>query len=198
MIAVGSCEIGDKTFTDFSLTPSASGGATPLTPADIGYSTVPPPAGLFGFILGFTLNALAGQTNDLLVGWTISAPSPLIASLHLSQIGGFTGTGVARVDETYCLGSPVASCLPGNSFSLHTIQSAAETQLTDAAFFAPVSVLGVLKDINVSGGTDGTANITGVTNTVDQRIPEPTSLAILGVSLAMLRLIRRRKHLAEP
>ena len=129
----------------------------------------------------------------------------------VSGTAGFTGTGSAVVDETYCLGGPVGGCLAADLGSLHVFTNNFGTRLVDTVStpgnncaagtgcpFRDVSLLGVSKDINTSGFTNGTASITGLFNTVDQRIPEPASLAILGASLAMLGLIRRRKHSVKP
>src|SRR5205814_5552611 len=102
----------------------------------------------------------------------------------------FSANGIGQVAENAC--AP-AHCTPSGAINLLTVDTAGAIQLTDHVVFAPTGSLSVTKDISVNGNL-GTASISRVDDTFSQTpIPEPASLAIFGVALAGLGLIRRRR-----
>lgn len=192
---LGTCTIGDKTFSNFSYT-SSTGSLTAssflLESVDNAVGTPP----LYGF--EFAGLGLSGSA-DISIGWTVMVTngSPLITSLHSQQVGGTTGTGTATIDEFYCLNaSTVVGCkAPG---VLNTIQSAGTNVIVNDATFAGVSELSVKKDIQVSTGTNGTAQLSAFSNDVDQTspsgVPEPATISYLlgGAGLLALGWLRRK------
>lgn len=209
--SAGGCTIGDKTFSNFTYTPQGApvgGGAPVLVPDTAFHYTVVAGPTEFGYDFAFALTAAAGQTNDIRLGYTVATNNgaALIDSNELGPlVGGFTGTGSATIDETYCLGHLLVGCPAGDLGSKHVFTNSTGTRLIDDVStpgencaaggttcpFFDVSLLDITKDINASGFTNGTASITGFFNTVDQ-VPEPASLTIFGVSLLGMAAIRRR------
>jgi len=196
----GSCTIGDKTYSDFTATFAATGGATELTASGITFTTVNNGLVANGFNFEMSLDASTGETNDVQLGYNVSITTPgtmLIASSSLVMDGLGVGTGVASIAETDCIGAPIAGCPAGDSVALSTIASGVFSAPSDSTSFAGVNELGVSKDVNVFGGGIGFATISGITETVDQVLiptPEPASIVFFGTMLlGVTALIRKRQ-----
>jgi hypothetical protein len=206
LIADGACTISDKTFSDFTLSGTATGGAVALTSADVVVSiidTTPgdPATSEIGLQFNFSLDATSGQTNDLAITYDIAVtpgnPGLAIASAELEQTsaitGGALGGAFATVGENICLGGcpGPTEVLATNSFSHF-----------DSVGFSGVQNVGIQKDINVNGGTTPTssASISIVDNTVDQTVatPEPASIVFFGTMLLGLTALIRKRQVKRP
>jgi hypothetical protein len=135
-----------------------------------------------------------------LVGFTVTVNpgGALITDLSLSMFGaGFVGTGVVTVAETYCLGDTFSDgCAHGTPGSLLTILDSSTSKLFDHASFAGVTEIDVMKDIELLGGTDGSAALlSGVENQFSETTttPEPGSLVLFGSGIVCLAGALRRK-----
>jgi hypothetical protein len=113
-----------------------------------------------------------------------------IIDAHLAMNGSQSGSGSATVTENLCFGNSQPPCMTPD-VTLKVESSPTLVMLSDAAFFAPVERLTVDKDVNVSGGLDGTAQISGVINTISQ-VPEPGTMFLIGAGLLGLRFLKRR------
>jgi hypothetical protein len=103
----------------------------------------------------FSSGWLAGpnQIADSLITYTATCNGCLIHSLVLIMGGGASNTGLASVSETSTSVTPNVSLITGG------------TQLTDTTTFTTsVGSITLTKDIGVSGGTDGFAGISAVSN----------------------------------
>jgi hypothetical protein len=199
--ATGGCTIGDKTFSNFTYTSSATnatkidaGGVTVDTigPAGSGATLSGPDIGL-QFNAGWTVGS--GQILDSLIGFDVAVTDgpALIKDAGLVQGGsGISGNGIGSVAENACAPAP---CTPSGAINLLTVDTAGEVSLTDMAIFTPTGSLSVTKDISVNGNS-GTAEISRVNDTFSQTsVPEPASLTLLGSTLVAFGWVghRRRK-----
>jgi len=193
-----SCDIsvnppGDvKTFSNFTYSTSGS-DHMPDTSITVSPLSSPYNAGLL-FNAPWSVGSL--HTQDSLIGFTVmvASGSALINDLTLLMLGGATtGTGMASVAETYCLGDTFADgCAKGTTGSLLTFMNSGGSKLSDTVTFKGVKEVDVEKDILLAGGDNGTAVLSGVENLFSE-IPEPGSLATLGSGLLCLAgLLGRR------
>jgi len=187
-----SCSIDGKTFSGWGYSPTASGGAS-IIPAS-GVAVIPCPSsnslcsaiptGEEGFVFTAPWGATSGQSQDSLISYTVTSSTPIIDALLLYAGFGVTGTGFASVAETIPgVGKLFVSDPPGTPGS----------QTID---FTGVTTLSVTKDIEVVGGTSGTAAVSEVANGWSQsKVAEPASVSLFGSGLlALVGYLRRRQR----
>jgi len=192
------CTINDQTYSSFSYSdtsnppgfgiPAGSIMAIPITtPGDPGLQFTGP----WGVS---TSGGILAQDSEF--DWTVTSTS-LITDLSLSIAGvGFSGTGAINLDETACLGAILPSCTGGTTVTLSVFDSSAGQQLFDEITFAGVHEISVEKDLLVSAGTNGSAEVSVITDQFSEgtsAVPEPGTLSMMGLGVVALAGFARRK-----
>lgn len=192
------CEINDQTYQDFAYTGTSNPPGFQIQAAGIGVTpiTTPGDPGLqwsAGWGVGTGLGILS---QDSLFQFAVSSTNPM-TDLSLSIAGvGFQGTGSINVDETACLGAMLPSCSGGTIVTLSVFANSGGQQLFDQVNFAGVNLISVSKDLLVQAGTNGSAEVSAVTDQFSEgsgTVPEPGTFGMLGAGILAVAGIARRK-----
>jgi len=173
--------VGNLTFSDFTYSTSPKGSLPVVGDVSVKDFAAGTENGL-QFSGAFT--APAGTVVDYAITYTVTAPQGvLLTNATLSGVfNSFGGTGTVSVGET--LINPAT----GNAFASLSINNGS---ISDTISFAGLNSIEVQKDIDLIGGSNG-AGISiinqGYSSSV---IPEPTSMALLGIGLSGLFTLRR-------
>jgi len=181
VLAPGEGTVGD-TFSSFSYSTDPVGA--PPTAANITVKAFLPPASNEGGITfsgGF--NAAPGMTVDYALSYVVTAPpGHLITDATLSAaMGNNGGTGTVSIVELLTFpdgsGKSMEVSLPGSS--------------SETITFPGVQSILVQKDMFLNGGSLG-ANVTFVNQGFSSTgVPEPASMALLGIGMTGLLAFRR-------
>ncbi|HXJ96144.1 MAG TPA: PEP-CTERM sorting domain-containing protein [Terriglobia bacterium] len=181
-----SCTIGTLTFSNFSYSSAAFGGATAI-PVD-GLTVTPLTGGEAGFQFEAPWSVSSAQGEDSAIQYTVTATSGTITDLVLSMAGfGVTNGGNVAVGET--------SATP--PLSLLVFDNLTGTQATDAITGLSLASLSVVKDIALAGN-NGVATLSIVDNKFStSSVPEPASILLFGAGLVGMAGYFRRRHLSK-
>jgi hypothetical protein len=173
------------TFSNFNYTSSATGAASAYPATSVGVLKF-----VSGVETGIQFNAGWSVTSsnsglDLAITYTVTAPKgQLITDAYLSVDGTATGTGSATVSENLFNGLN----------SIGTLNASVSGPTTDLVFFPQgyQSITLVEKDIDLTVNAGGTAQISFVDQGFSSTaVPEPTSMALLGIGMAGFFTYRR-------
>jgi len=173
--------VGDKNFTDFSLSGDFNANQVNVTPISEN--------GDFGIRFS---GALVSGANpmDLILGYQVSVTnSPnLISAANLLFNGTVTGTGLAEVVEQVFTNN--------NQFAgqMFVFASTTTNKLSDTlAITPPQPFLTLSKDVLLVASLPSFASI----STIDQsftQVPEPSALALVAAGFTGLAFLRRRRR----
>jgi len=193
-IDLGACQIEDKIFSEFFYSTSPNG--TPPTAADV---TVTPITTAYnpGVVFQAPWSAIFGQSFDFSITFnvTVIPGGNLIEDASLG-VGGVLalnpGTSVAII-ENICAGSTATGCVGGTGYTLFDVTSPTVSALGDHVIFAPVDKLRVEKDLRLTSGPTGFAELSILTQQFSSTnpAPEPASQALIGLGLIAAAAIFR-------
>jgi hypothetical protein len=195
-IDLGACQIGDKIFSDFFYSTSPNGtqpdaAAVTVTPITTAYNP--------GVVFQAPWSAVFGQSFDFSITFnvTVVPGGNLIEDASLG-IGGLlalgTGTSVAII-ENICTGATATGCVGGTPYTLFDVTTPTSSSFGDHVTFAPVTKLRVEKDLRLTSGPTGFAELSILTQQFSSTnpAPEPASQALIGLGLLAVAGIFRRR-----
>ena len=194
-----SCTEGILTYSNFTF--SQIGTVSPL-PTAAAFTLTPVIAtGADGFQIQGSFAAPANTTLDIAIGYTVTI-NPGVFLGGILSMSGFGASSGASVDiaESVCDGAAFNAMnvcpSPGVFKSLHVYDNSSGVVPMDSVMFSnSPTTLGIVKDINVRGGTDGSAQVSLIDNIslFATGVPEPASYSLIGMGLIAFAFSTRKR-----
>jgi hypothetical protein len=186
-VATGfSCNVGPVTFSDITVTPTATGSGSVALTDFRPFMTVVGGEVQYGLDLIYSsTTGMSGGTADVAWSYNVSGV-PALDDAYASLTGNTTGTGMITLGETLSNGTTLSLSKAG----------------TTSATFAAVGMLTVDKDqqnFAASGSTASTSIIgNGFSTGSASVIPEPSTWAMLALGFAGLGFVGFRQTRPTP
>ena len=172
--------VGDKAFTDFSISGDFLAGQVTVTPITVG--------GNFGIEFGGNFST-SNSALDMVLGYQVSVTNSanLISAANLSFNGMVTGgTGLAEVIEQVFTNGSIYG-------QMSVFATATSSNLTTSlAINPPQPMLEINKDVLLTATVPAFSSITTIDQTFTQ-VPEPSALFLVAAGFSGLALLRRRR-----
>ncbi len=193
--------VEDKVFSDWFFTDASQNGGFAPTPAGIkvvgvyldldGNGQLDPTIDEIGLCFTGGWSAFANQIADTVIGFKVTADDPFfLVDNTLKMIAfGTDGTGMASISENVYADDNFSELIGYKFVYDHEGGTKHEDHLD---YYRPYKEIWVIKDVLVNGTGNGEAHISHFCNTFSQ-VPEPMTLALLGIGGIGVLLRRRRK-----
>lgn len=179
-----STQVDGLVFSNFQITPTTiPGGGSSAAAVNLdafsnfGYNGLTIQSSIF--------NAAAGSTTDYRISYDVMAVKGVITGGYLLVAGGTGNGGYINVGETIT---------DKNGNAIATLEGYLPGSPVDKMSWSGVQTIHVEKDIFVQGGTN--VATLSIINQGFMTVPEPTSMALLGIGLSGLLTFRRFRRRA--